>query len=227
MTKPLETRIGDVASGLSVQERARLVLAAWCEDEEPDEALLRPLRYGDDIGHQALVERVANANQLAGGQLAYCQEYVCELEVYVLWLESNRQWEALAGKPAPGVGEPSRWNVGAGLTPLVGTRAREHWDDDPPGLDRLAEVLEDHIARDLAQRWRELSALDVVFAQLSDEYGCTTLHREVRQAVAELRAKLLDIRERLGAHAARELPGPTDEDVETLRAVVFAGEATA
>ncbi len=227
MTKPLETRIGDVAGGLSVQERARLVLAAWCEDEEPDGALLRPLRYADDTEHRKLVDRVANANSLAGRDLSYCQHLVCELEVYLLWLESHRQWEALYGPPAPGAGPPSRWNVGSWLTPLVGTRTRERRDDERPTLDWLPEALEDHIARDLAQRWRELSALDIVFAELSAEYGCGTMHRMIRQAVAELRAKLLDIRERLGVHPQPELPGPTDEDVEKLRAVVFSDEATA
>ena len=227
MTKPLETRIGDVAGGLSMQERARLVLAAWCEDEPPDEALLRPLRYGDQLEHQRLLDRVANANQLAGGQLSFWQNYTCELEVYVLWLESIRQWEVLAGKRRAGTGEPSRWNVGAGLTPLADARAPERWDHEPPSLDRLTEALEDHIARDLAARWRALGALEMVFVELSAEYGCETMHRMIRQAVAELRAKLRDIRERQGAVAEAELPGPQADEVERLRAIIFSDEANA
>ncbi|MBN9492883.1 hypothetical protein J0H33_05995 [bacterium] len=227
MAKTIEGRIDNVAGDLTVKERACLVLAAWCEDEEPDEALLRPLRYGDEIEHRKLVERVADANSLAGGQLSYWQEYVCELEVYLLWLESNRQWQERYGSPVPGTGEPSRWNAGAGLTPLVGTRTRERWDDEPPRLDRLSEALEDHIARDLAQRWRALAAVDAIFAELSAEYGCATMHRVIRQAVAELRAKLLDLRQRLGLVPEVELPGPTEEEVEALRAIVFSDEATA
>jgi hypothetical protein len=227
MAKTIEGRIDTVAGDLTVKERACLVLAAWCEDEEPDEALLRPLRYSDNSEHRQLVDRVTNANSLAGGQLSYWQQYVCELEVYLLWLEGHRQWEALYGAPAPGTDEPSRWNVGDGLTPLVGLRIRDRWDDEPPTLDRLREALEDHITRGLAQRWSAVGALDAVFAELSAEYGCGTVHRVIRQAVAELRAKLLDIRKRLGAVAEAELPGPTEREVEALRTIVFSDEATA
>jgi hypothetical protein len=223
----LDTRIGNVAGDLTVRERACLVLAAWCEDEEPDEALLRPLRYSDNSEHRQLVDRVTNANSLAGGQLSYWQQYVCELEVYLLWLEGHRQWEALYGAPAPGTDEPSRWNVGDGLTPLVGLRIRDRWDDEPPTLDRLREALEHHIAHDLGWRWRAVGALDAVFAELSAEYGCATMHRMIRQAVGQLRAKLLDIRERLGSVPDVELPVAADEDVEALRAIVFSDEATA
>ena len=57
--------------------------------------------------------------------------------------------------------------------------------------------------------------------------GCNTLHRGVRQAVAELRSKLLEIRERHGGVAEAELPEPEADEVERLRAIVFSDEASA
>ena len=58
--------------------------------------------------------------------------------------------------------------------------------------------------------------------------GCNTLHRGVRQAVAELRSKLLEIRERHGGVAeAAELPEPEADEVERLPAIVFSDEASA
>lgn len=221
MSSSLETRVRGVAGGLSVAERARLVLAAWCEDEAPDESLLPSLRYGDAVAHQRLVERVVSANEYAAGQLSYWQLFVCELEVYLLWLESHRQWEAHAGPLAPGTGAPSRWDTGAGLTMLYGTRNRERRDDAPPALDRLAEALEGHIVFDLGRRWRELGALEQVFAELAGEYGCATMHHEVREAVGELRAKLLDIRDRLGTVPAPVLSEPEQADVDAVRARIL------
>jgi len=50
----------------------------------------------------------------------------------------------------------------------------------------------------------------------------------VRQAVAELRSKLLEIRERHGGVAeAAELPEPEADEVERLPAIVFSDEASA
>jgi hypothetical protein len=104
---------------------------------------------------------------------------------------------------------------------LYGRRTRERWDDEPPTLDRLSEALEGHLASELGQRWRELGAIEQVFAMLSTEYGCATMHREIRETVAELRAKLLDIRERLGIVPAPVLPEPDPADIEAVRASIL------
>ena len=74
----------------------------------------------------------------------------------------------------------------------------------------------------IAQRWRELGALEVALAEIADEVdGEDVLHPAARSCLVETREQLHELHDEVTTRGGDcELGDPSDEDVEAVRALI-------
>ncbi len=96
------------------------------------------------------------------------------------------------------------------------------WSNSTYPNERAAEIgdaLLKGLAEGIAMRWRELGALDVLLAEIADEFdGEDVLHPEARAIYDATKEQLRELRESVTKYGATcELEEPGAEDVERLR----------
>ena len=88
-----------------------------------------------------------------------------------------------------------------------------------PTMAEVADVLEERLRDELAQRWKELRATEIVLEETREEFGGEdTAHPKLRQSLGECKLKIQELRqemERFGLPV--ELVEPGEELVEGVR----------
>jgi len=207
MPNPLRARLGKLAPALSAKERVLLVLKARNagEPEDPDIRRTMPRGQVREFNRYAHLAYVANATL---GPVLFT------VSVHAEGIEHTRQRMALLDAAAvqleaehPKGGAPDRKKA----TITV-----------PEFLQRLARELRTDLRGELSLRWRELRALETLWAEIAEEFdGESVTDASVRKLADETRAKLQDVANTLAdeGHAPR-LPKPSTDFVDQVREVV-------
>jgi hypothetical protein len=188
-----DRRLGRLYGALTPQERAVLVLRAWKEGREPARQLLTSSTLEDAHEYNRLIDLLCVASDELTQYLTIVHLYVEQLEVKTSWYLTALLW---------GLAEP---------TPEQVERAEE-----------LADVLRDGLVEEIAVRWRELEALEVVLAEIAEEVDREdVLHPEARALFDQTKKQLLALKEEImGRGVTCVLDPPSPEQVEALRRAV-------
>lgn len=207
MAHPLQTRLGKLTPSLGAKERFLLLLKAHNAGEPVDPAIRSSMPRSQVKAYNRYAQLVIIANHtLWPVHMA--------LAGYVELLERQRQRLSVIEDAAAELEE---------RFPEEAAREREAGVVSVPEYLRwLWGMLRADLRKDVAFRWRELRALETVWAEVEAEFdGESARDRQVRDLA-------LDTKEKLDALAAalwpeggtKRLPGPKPEFVDGLREVV-------
>lgn len=207
MPNPLHARLGKLAPSLSAKERFLLVLQAHNAGEPEDPEVRRTMPPGQrkEFNRYAHLVYAANAQLwpmlVALSALLDNMEYAYErfglLEKGAAQLE-----EAHAAQLAKDAAE------GGYTVPMF--------------LRELQGELETSIRHELSLRWRELRALEIVWAEVDAECdGEPATEQQVRDRAGKTKARLKALAEQLASKGPKpRLPEPAPEFVDQVRAVL-------
>ena len=207
MPHPLRARLGKLAPALSAKERFVLFLRAHNAGEPEDPDLRRTMPRGQVRAFNRFAHLAYVANATLGPVLF-------ALSVHAEGIEYTHQRLGILDRAA---GQ------------LEANYPKELEEDQQPGtvtvpefLRGLAKELRSDTQRELSLRWRELRALDTVWAEITEEFdGEPVTDASVRKLADETRAKLQEVARALApAGQTPRFPAPTAEFVDQLRAVV-------
>lgn len=214
MGHPLRAQLGKIAPTLSARERFLLVLRAHNvgETEDPSIRSTMPRAQVREFNRYGQLVFIANHTlwpilvvlQHHVEALEYQRERIARLDAAAALLEEQHPEEKAEARERER--EPGMVTV-------------------PEYLRGLAQELRRDLGRELSLRWRELRALETVWAEIAAEFdGEPVTEHEVRTRVAETKGKLQELAAALagdgGGNKLRRLPAPTAEFVDGLREVV-------
>ena len=207
MPHPLRARLGKLAPALSAKERFLLALRAHnaAEPEDPDIRRTMPRSQVRAFNRFAHLAYIANATL---GPVLFA------LSVHAEGIEYAHQRLGILDRAAA----------------QLETEHSEEWEQERAKgmvtvlefLRGLAKELRTDIRRELSLRWRELRALETVWAEIAEEFdGEPVTDPSVRKLADEIRTKLQAIAKMLEAEGqALRLPKPSADFVDQVREAV-------
>jgi hypothetical protein len=199
-----QARLQKITQGLSALQRITLMLQAQREGREPDPNLSQVSDPQQSRAFNRYVALVYVINEVLGS-LCYSGSDFTEFLDY----EANHL--RLLDQAAESLEDQE------GIQRTQHPRDwRKHNMEVPEFLRRLALEMREDLLNLVSQRWRELQALEEVWAELSEEFGGED------PVAPELRTKAQEAKERLMRLARefagkRRLTGPTDNDLAEVR----------
>ncbi len=217
-----ERKLDTLTSALTTRERAGLFMRAWCDGEEPDDRLRRFCPPADRAEYERLCNVIETGNNRLYTALVINQEWLHgnELELQLLiCLEGHQEREqklpAAVRRGLPALPTPRE----------VKRRTQLGWesldDDDgpaPASWEELRERLVETLVRDLCMRWREVLAMEGLFAEAQRLLGAEVAHGHNRRLLSGLRGGLLEIQEAMAERGhAFEFPADPGDARERLQ----------
>lgn len=189
----MKKRMLGIYAGLSVRERALLVLRDW-QDGKPDDPAYRNGLSGDEVRQfNRLIELIDRVHRYIGQLTLLLQAQVAELGLRHGWLLTIELWEMEA--------EGGR---------MASTR------------DGLRDLHVKVLAAGIRRRQSELACADAVLAEVSEEFGGEDVsHPRVREVLERMRAELADIAAAVRIYKKIRKAGPDEHLLEALRDAVW------
>jgi len=200
----VQNRLQKVTQGLSALQRITLILRTQREGREPDPELSRisDPQQSKAFNRYAALVYVINREL---GALCYTGSALSEFLEFSA--KEVRLLDGAAGLLEADLGvervkHPRDW--------------RKHNMEVPEFLRRLAFELREDLLNGVAQRWRELAALEQVWAELAEEFGGEDpLNPEIRTMAEETRQRLQALAREFGGK--RRLTGPEEDYLAEVR----------
>ncbi len=189
----MKKRILGIYAGLSVRERALLVLRDW-QGGKPDDPAYRNGLSGDEVRQfNRLIELIDRVHRYIGQLTLLLEAQVAALGLRHGWLITIELWEIEA--------EGGR---------MASTR------------DELRDVHVQVLAASVSRRQSELACADAVLAEVSEEFGGEDVaHHLVREVLERIRDELADIAAAVRLYKKIRKAGPDEHLLETLRDAVW------
>jgi len=200
----MQTRLQKITQGLSPLQRITLILQAQREGREPNPDLSRISDPQQNKAFNRYVALLYVINQELGA-LCYTGAAFSELLEF-----SAREVRLLDG--AAGILEKDH-----GVERVKHPRDwRKHNMEVPEFLRRLALELREDLLGSVVQRWRELTALEAVWAELAEEFGGEDpLSPELRTMADDTKQRLQALAQEFGGK--RRLTGPQEDYLARVR----------
>jgi hypothetical protein len=200
----VQARLQKLTQGLSALQRITLILQAQREGREPDPGLSRISDPQQNKAFNRYVALIYVINRELG---ALCHT----ASGFTLSLEYSADQIRLLDQAA-GILESD-----LGIEPVKRPRDwREHNMEVPEFLRRLALELREDLLTAVVQRWRELGALEAVWAELAEEFGGEDpVNPELHSLANETKQRLLALATEFGGR--RRLREPDEETLAEIR----------
>ncbi len=189
----MKKRMLGIYAGLTVRERALLVLRDW-QDGKPDDPAYRNGLSGDEVRQfNRLIELIDRVHRYIGQLTLLLEAQVAALGLRHGWLLTIELWEMEA--------EGGR---------MASTR------------DGLRDVHVKVLAASIRRRQSELTCADAVLAEVSQEFGGEDVaHHRVREVLERMRDELADIAAAVRIYKKIRKARPDKHLLETLRDAVW------
>ena len=207
MPTSLRARLGKLAPSLSAKERFLLVLRAHNADEQEDPEVRRTM----PPGQRKEFNRYAHLVYAANAQL---WPVLVVLTSHLEGMEYALERFGLLGKAAAQLEEA--------YAAQLAKDAADSGYTVPMFLRELQRELETSIRREVSLRWRELRALEIVWAEVDAECdGEMATEQQVRNLAEKTKARLKVVAGQLAPKGSKpRLPEPAPEFVDQVRAVL-------
>ena len=200
----MQSRLQKVTQGLSPLQRITLIIQARREGREPDPDLSRisDPQQNRAFNRYVVLHHVINREL---GALCYTGSG------FTQFLDFSASQVRLLDQAA-GLLEQD-----LGVEPVKRPRDwRTHNMEVPEFLRRLALELREDLLTVAARRWRELAALEQVWAELAEEFGGEDpVNADLRTMAEETKQRLLSLAQEFGGK--RRLSGPEDDYLAEVR----------
>jgi len=205
----VQNRLQKVTRGLSPLQRITLILRTQREGREPDPELSRISDPQQNKAFNRYVALIYVINRELGALCHTASGFTQSLEY------SANQIRLL--DHAAGLLESD-----LGLEPVKRPRDwRKHNMEVPEFLRRLALELREDLLTAVAQRWRELAALETVWTELAEEFGGENpVSPELRSLALDTKQRLLSLAKEFGGK--RRLADPDEDTLAEIQRQVDA-----
>ena len=211
-----EKRLDDLSLRLSVRERVILALRPWLAGEEPPDTLARNCPEPERPEMERLFHAIERGNQLLGDTLAFSLEWANSEDITMGWLECLAAFVARERtRPPRERGLPALPRPGRGFVrDLPMSWGRKVGEDDPlpETWDEAVETLTRQMRKSIEIRWRSVLTVEEAFALGCAAFGHEVVHATLRNGLAALRAKVLDLHRAMQPFEAFVLPSLAPED---------------
>lgn len=213
-----DKRLDDLSLRLSVRERVILALRPWLAGEKPTDTLAINCPEPERPEMERLFHAIERGNQLLGDALAFSLEWANSEDITMGWLECLAAFVARERtRPPRERGLPALPPPGRGFVrdlPMFWGRKVGEEEPIPETWDEAVETLTRQMRTSIEVRWRGVLTVEKAFALGSAAFGHEVVHSRLRNGLAALRAKVLDLHRALQSFEAFDLPSLTPEDHE-------------
>ncbi len=189
----MKKRMLGIYAGLSVRERALLVLRDWQDGKPDDPAYRNGLNGEEGREFNKLIELIDRVHRYVGQLTLLLEAQMAALGLRHGWLLTIELWEIEA--------------EGGRMASL---------------RDELRDVNVQVLAASVAQRQSELACADAVLAEVSEEFGGEDIaHHRVREVLERVRDELADMAAAVRIYQKIRKARPNEALSEALRDAVW------